>query len=130
MGLFFEAAHGLGRSKKPPSLKYFLHILQWWHLAQLYHTQRRSKNYINHVTHHLSSAEISIFQRKSANFAIPRNRLHLNSSFLTLLTFFESLKVFLIMVGILLTSAFFHRRSVNFAIPRKKFIDCTCTINF
>ena len=58
MGRFFESADGLGVPKKPPSLKYVLHILQWWHLAQLYHTQRRSKKYKNHVTHHLSSAEI------------------------------------------------------------------------
>ena len=28
---------------------------------------------MNHVTHRLSSADISFFQRKSANFAISRN---------------------------------------------------------
>ena len=57
---FFGAAHGWG-SKKVPSLKSVIHILQWWNLAQLYLTQRRSKNYINHVTHPLRSADISIF---------------------------------------------------------------------
>ena len=38
-----------GGTKRAPSLKYVLHILQWWHLAQLYLTQKRSKKYINHV---------------------------------------------------------------------------------
>ena len=48
-------------------------ILQWWNLEQSYLTYRRSKNYMNHVTHPWSSADISIFYRKSANFAISRN---------------------------------------------------------
>ena len=63
---------------------------------------------MNHVTHPLSSADISIFYQKSANFAIPRNtdRFHLDTYFLTLLTFLESLKIFLInMVKILMMSA-------------------------
>ena len=42
-------------------------------IAQLYLTQRRSKKYLNHMAHPLSSADISIFYRKSANFAISRN---------------------------------------------------------
>ena len=42
--------------------------------AVTYLTQRISIKYINHVTHHLSSAGISIiFHKKSANFLIPRN---------------------------------------------------------
>ena len=65
---FFGAAH-----RWHPSLKSVTHILRWWNLAQLYLTQRRSKKYMNHVTHALSSADISIFHRKSANFAISRN---------------------------------------------------------
>ena len=68
MGPFFEAAHGLGGRKRLLSLKYVLHILQWWHLAQLYLTQRKSKKYINHVTHHLSSAGIKIFSSKISKF--------------------------------------------------------------
>ena len=82
MGLFFGAAHGLGGPKRLPSLKYVLHILQWWHLAQLCITQRRSKKYINHVTHHLSSADISIFSPKISKFCYTkkyRYRLHLNT---------------------------------------------------
>ena len=42
-------------------------------VIQLYLSQRRSKKYMNHVTHPLSSADISIFQQKSANFATSRN---------------------------------------------------------
>ena len=34
---------------------------------------RRSKKYINHVTHSLSTADTTIFYRKSADFAISRN---------------------------------------------------------
>ena len=45
----------------PPCLKSATHILQWWNLAQLYLTLWRSKKCINHVTHPLSSAGISIF---------------------------------------------------------------------
>ena len=44
----------------------------------------------NHVTHTLSSADISISHRKSATFAISRNtekKLHFNTQFLILLTF-------------------------------------------
>ena len=73
-GLFRGCSRmGRGSKKAPPSLKFITHILQWWNLAQLYLTQRRSKKYMNHVTHPLSSADISIFHRKSANFAISRN---------------------------------------------------------
>ena len=34
---------------------------------------KKIQKYMNHVTHHLSSAGISIFQRKSENFAMSRN---------------------------------------------------------
>ena len=68
MGLF-GAAHrwgvGGGGEGKKPSVTHFLH---WWNLAQLYLTSRRSKLYINHVTHPLSSANISIFSAKISNF--------------------------------------------------------------
>ena len=70
----FRGYSRMGRGQKgPPFLKSVKHILQCLNLAQLYLTQRRSKKYMNHVTHPLSSADISIFQRKSANFAISRN---------------------------------------------------------
>ena len=57
-----------GRAKRPPSLKPVTHILQWWNFAQLYLTQRRFKNYVNHVTYHLSSADISIFSPVISKF--------------------------------------------------------------
>ena len=69
----FRGCSRMGEQKGPPSLKSATHILQWWNLAQLYLTQRRSKKYMNHVTHSLRSADIIIFHRKSANFAISRN---------------------------------------------------------
>ena len=47
--------------KRPPSVKSVTHILQWWNLTQLHLTQRRSKKYVNHVTHLLTSTDISIF---------------------------------------------------------------------
>ena len=55
--------------KKAPSLKSITHILQWWNLmAQLYLTKMKFKKYINHVTHHLSSADISPFPPQISNF--------------------------------------------------------------
>ena len=83
MGLFWGAAHGLGGPKRLPSLKYVLHILQWWHLAQLCITQRRSKKYVNHGTYHLSSADGS-FSAKISKFCYTkkyRYRVHLNTYF-------------------------------------------------
>ena len=35
--------------------------------------QKKIQKYMNHVTHPMSSADINIFHRKSANFAISRN---------------------------------------------------------
>ena len=67
-GSFFRGCSwidgGGGGAKRHPSLKYVLHILQWWPLAQLYLTQRKFKQYVNHVTHHLSFDGISIFSPK------------------------------------------------------------------
>ena len=75
---FFRAAHRWEWGKDP-------------HLPKICHTyptmmkvgtvipypkkkvQRRSKKYMKHVKHSLSSADISIFHRKSLNFAISRN---------------------------------------------------------
>ena len=71
------AAHGWrcrrGGAKKAPSLKFVTHILQQQNLAQLYLAQRRSKKYLNQVTHPLSSADIAFLHRKSANFVKSRN---------------------------------------------------------
>ena len=64
---------GVGGQKGPPSLKSVTHILQWWNLAQLYLTQRRSKKYMNHATHLLSSADISIFSPGINKFCYTRN---------------------------------------------------------
>ena len=51
-----------------PSLKSVTHIQQWWNVAQLYLTQRRSKKYMNQVTHPLSSPDISIFSPEISKF--------------------------------------------------------------
>ena len=65
------AAHGWGLeeggAKKAPSLKFVTHILQQQNMAQLYLAQR-SKKYMNHVTHPLSSADISIFSSEISKF--------------------------------------------------------------
>ena len=64
---------------------------------------------MNHVTHHLTAADISIFSPKIRKFCYMkkyRYRLHFNRKFLILLTFPESLKIVLIkMVTILRMSA-------------------------
>ena len=64
---------------------------------------------MNHVTHPLSSADISIFLLEISKFCYIKKhwyRLQLNTQFLILLTFTESLKVDLInMVLILMMSA-------------------------
>ena len=43
------------------SLKSVTHILLWWNLAQLYFTYKRSKKYMNHITHAANSADIKVF---------------------------------------------------------------------
>ena len=61
-GLFPSCSRMEGGGQKGlPSIKSATHILKWWNLAQLYLSQKRSKRYMNHVTHPLSTAEISIF---------------------------------------------------------------------
>ena len=68
----FGAAHGCGGgggAKKFPSPK----ICHTYPTMMKIGTQRRFKKYIKYVTHYLSSADISIFHRKSANFTISRN---------------------------------------------------------
>ena len=59
----------MGRGQKGPLfLKLFTHTLQWWNFAHLYLNQRRSKKSINHVTHPISSADISIFSPEIDKF--------------------------------------------------------------
>ena len=61
-----------GEPKRPtPSLKSVTHILQWWNLAVIPYLKKIQKIY-DHVTPPLSSADISIFYRKSVNFVISR----------------------------------------------------------
>ena len=64
---------------------------------------------MNHVTHDLSSADISIFSPEISKFCYIRKykyRLHFDIQFLILLSFLESLKIVLInMVTILILSA-------------------------
>ena len=43
-------------------------------LAELYFTQRRTKKYMNQVTHHFSSADISIFSPKITKFCCIKKR--------------------------------------------------------
>ena len=66
-GLFWGCSRMEGQ-KCPHSLNSFTHILQLWNLAELYLTKRRSKKYMNHVTHSLSSADISIFSPEISKF--------------------------------------------------------------
>ena len=96
---------GVGGAKRPPSLKSVTHIPQWWNLAQLYLTQKRSKKYINYVTHPLISADISNFSPQISKFCYIKKyiyRLHFDTKFLILLTFLEYLKIVLIQNVIIL----------------------------
>ena len=91
----FRGYSRMGRGQKgPPFLKSVKDILQCLNLAQLYLTQRRSKKYMNHVEHLLSSADISIFSpeiRKFCYIKKYRYRLYFDTWFLFILTFLESL---------------------------------------
>ena len=60
-GLFRRCSRMGEGAKRTHSLKSVTHTLQWWNLARFYLTQKRSKKNSNHVTHPLSSADISIF---------------------------------------------------------------------
>ena len=73
---------GVQKCPLPPApRKSVTYILQWWNLGRLYLTQRRFKTYINHVTHPLGFADITIFSQKISNFCYIkkyRYRLHFN----------------------------------------------------
>ena len=98
---FFGAAPGWG---VPKSVTY---IVQWWNLAQLY-LKNIQKIYLNHVTHPLGSADISIFLTEISKFCdIKKYRywLHFGKKFLILLIFLDPSKIVLInMVTILMMS--------------------------
>ena len=60
---------------------------------------------MNHVTHNLSSTDISIFSLEISKFCYIkkcRYRLHFGTQFLFFLTFIESLRIFLIKLVIIL----------------------------
>ena len=98
-GIFWGCSRmGVG-AKSPPSLKPVTHILQWWNFVQSYLTLKRSKKYMNHVTHLMSPADISSFSREISKFCYIKKymyRLYFDAKFLILLTFLKSLKMFLI----------------------------------
>ena len=60
----------VGGKKVPPPLKSVTRLLQWCNLALFYLTLRRPKKYMNHVTHPLISADISIFSSKISRFLL------------------------------------------------------------
>ena len=66
--IFIWIARTKQTKKDPHSIKSVTYILQWWNLVQLYLTKRRSKTYINHVVHPLSSADIIIFSPEIRKF--------------------------------------------------------------
>ena len=69
----FEAAHGWGEAKRPLLLKICHTHPAITKLGTVIPYLKKTQNYVNHVTHHLGSADISIFYQKSANFSISRN---------------------------------------------------------
>ena len=72
---FFGAAHGCGGGRGWAKSAPFPKICRTYPTMMKLGTVMPclKKNYTNHVTHPLCSAEISIFYRKSANFAMSRN---------------------------------------------------------
>ena len=99
----------MGGSKRPPSLNSVTYILQWWNLVELYLTSSRSRKHMNHLTHLLVFADISVFLPKTSKFCYIkkyRHRLHIDKQLLIPLTYFEFLKIALIkMVQLLMMSA-------------------------
>ena len=64
-----------------------------------YTLSKEGPKYMNHVAYPLSSADISIFSLETSKIRYIkkyRYRLHFDTNFLILLTFVESLKIFLI----------------------------------
>ena len=78
---FSGAAHGWGgkAASTPYNLSHISYNDETW---QLHLTQRKSKNYMNHVTNPLSSADISIFLPEISRFCYIkkyRYRFHLDT---------------------------------------------------
>ena len=63
----FGAAHGWGNKKVTHPKIYHTNPIMM-KLGKLYLTQRRSKKYMNHATHSLSSADISIYLLEISKF--------------------------------------------------------------
>ena len=71
-----------GGQKGCPFLRSVTHILQWSNLAQLYLTKRRSKKYMNHVTHPLSLLASAFFLPEISKFCYIKKciyRLHFDT---------------------------------------------------
>ena len=91
---------------KDGRVKFVTYILPWWiQLGSYTLPIKDSKKYINHVTHFLSSANISIIPPEILNFCFINKykyRLNFNTYFLVLLTLFDSLKVVLTSMPLML----------------------------
>ena len=77
-----RTAHRWDWPKRPTFLKSITHIAHWWNLPHLCNTLKRSKKHKNHVTHSLSSAEISNFLPEISNFCYVKKwgfLLHVNT---------------------------------------------------
>ena len=105
----FPGCSRMGGCKKSNPLWNLSHISyndQTWHSYTL--PKVDPKNNMNHVTHSLISAEISIFSPEINKFCYIkkyRYRLYFDTSFLFILTFLESLSIVIInMVKILMMS--------------------------
>ena len=79
---------------RPPLLKICHTYPTMMKLGTVIPYPKKSKKYMNHVTHPLSSADISIFLPEVSNFCYIkkyRYRLYFDTYFLFILTFLESL---------------------------------------
>ena len=104
MGLF-GAAHRWGGSKKFPISKISHTYITMMKLGTLIAFLKKIQKYINHKTHPSSSADISIFLPEINKFCYIkkyRYRFYFGTLFLILLTFFESFKIFLLNMVIVL----------------------------
>ena len=101
MGLFGDA-HGCGREGgKKPYLK-------------------KIQKYMNYVTQPLSFSDISVFSSETNKYCYINKQMHVDTIFLILLTFFDSLKIFSIkMVAILIKIVAYCRFSWNKGILKK-----------
>ena len=85
----FDASKGGGEPKRLPFLKSVTYFPTMMTLGTVTIYLKKIKKYINHVTHALSSADISIFSSEISNFCYIkkyRYRLHFNPLFLILLS--------------------------------------------